>query len=63
MNISEIIESWRKIIELARKPDPEEYKLFLRIIFLGFFLVGAIGFAIGMISYLILTYLGGGGGT
>ena len=63
MNISEIIESWRKIIELSRKPDPEEYKLFLRIIFLGFFLVGAIGFAIGMISYLILTYLGGGGGT
>ncbi len=63
MNISEIVESWRKIIELSRKPDPEEYKLFLRIIFLGFFLVGAIGFAIGMISYLILTYLGGGGGT
>ncbi|MGC9148208.1 MAG: protein translocase SEC61 complex subunit gamma [Sulfolobales archaeon] len=63
MNISEIIESWRKIIELARRPDPEEYKLFLRIIFLGFFLVGAIGFAIGMISYLILTYLGGVGGT
>lgn len=61
MRIVDIIESWRKIIELARRPDPEEYKLFLRIIFLGFFLVGAIGFTIGLISYLILTYLGGGG--
>jgi len=61
MRLSEILESWRRIIELARRPDPEEYRLFLRIIFLGFFLVGLIGFTIGMISYLILTYLGGGG--
>lgn len=55
-----MIESWRRILELARRPDPEEYRLFVRIIFLGFFLVGAIGFAVAMISYYLLSWLGGG---
>jgi len=59
-NINEIFESWRKILELARRPDSDEYKLFLRIIFLGFFLVGAIGFAVGIIAYLIFSAFGGG---
>ncbi|MEZ0289840.1 MAG: protein translocase SEC61 complex subunit gamma [Sulfolobales archaeon] len=58
--LSSMIESWRRILELARRPDPEEYRLFVRIIFLGFFLVGAIGFAVAMISYYLLSWLGGG---
>lgn len=58
--IEELIESWRRILELARRPDSDEYKLFLRIILLGFFLVGAIGFVVAMISYLIFSTLGGG---
>jgi protein transport protein SEC61 subunit gamma-like protein len=53
--MSSILETWRKILELARRPDDEEYRLFLKIIFLGLVLVGSIAFAIRAIAILLLT--------
>lgn len=53
--MSSILETWRKILELARRPDDEEYRLFLKIIFLGLFLVGSIAFSIRAIAILLLT--------
>ena len=53
--MSSIFETWRKILELARRPDDEEYRLFLKIIFLGLFLVGAISFTIRSIAIFLLS--------
>lgn len=53
--MSSILETWRKILELARRPDDEEYRLFLKIIFLGLFLVGSIAFTIRLIAILLLS--------
>ncbi len=54
-SLSNLIESWRKILELVRRPDNDEYKLFLKVILLGFFLVGAIAFTINSITVLVLN--------
>ncbi|MEM2470957.1 MAG: hypothetical protein QXI64_08420 [Sulfolobales archaeon] len=53
--MSSIIETWKKILELARRPDDEEYRLFLKIIFLGLFLVGTIAFTIRSIVIFMLS--------
>jgi protein translocase SEC61 complex gamma subunit len=53
--MSSILETWRRILELARRPDDEEYRLFLKMIFLGLFLVGAIAFTIRSIAIFLLS--------
>lgn len=53
-SLSSVLEAWRKILELARRPDEEEYRLFLKIIILGFFLVGSIAFVIRSLVILLL---------
>ena len=57
-SLNNLLESWRKILELVRRPDNEEYKLFLKVILLGFFLVGAIAFTINSITILVLDIAG-----
>lgn len=41
-------------MELARRPDEEEYRLFLKIILLGVFLVGSTSFVIRSLVILLL---------
>ncbi len=53
MNISELLESWRRIIELARKPDREELMLSLKMVFIGFAIVGTISFIIRYIAAVL----------
>ena len=53
--LKETIASWRKIVLLARKPDRDEYKLLVRLTFLGFTLVGAIAYIIHLITMMFAT--------
>lgn len=53
MNLSELLESWRRIIELARKPDKEELMLSLKMVFIGFAIVGTISFIIRYVATLL----------
>ncbi len=53
MNLSELFESWRRIIELARKPDKDELMLSLKMVFIGFAVVGTLSFIIRYISALL----------
>ncbi len=53
MGLRELIESWRKIIMLASKPDKEELLLSIKIIFLGFTIVGVISFIIKYIASIL----------
>jgi len=43
-----------KVLKLSRKPDMDEFKLSLRICFLGMIGVGVFGFIIQLISTLIM---------
>lgn len=53
MNLSELLESWRRIIELARKPDKEELMLSLKMVFIGFAIIGTISFIIRYVAALL----------
>ena len=48
---------WRKILDISEKPEPDEYKLLLKITFGGLLLVGVIGYLI----HLALTLVQGAG--
>jgi preprotein translocase subunit Sss1 len=60
MKLSELLESWKKILSISERPDPSEYKLLFKITVGGILLVGGIGFAIHALLYFLLQ--GGGGG-
>ncbi len=57
MKLEELLTTWRKILEISEKPEPDEYKLLLKITFGGIILVGVIGYLI----HLALTYVQGVG--
>jgi len=54
LNLRELIDAWRRIIQVATKPDREEYMTLLKITLIGLVLVGAIAFVVRLIFYTIL---------
>ncbi len=52
--LKETLDSWRRLIMLARKPDKEEFMLSLKISLLGFTIVGALAFVIHLVAYMLL---------
>ncbi len=59
MKFEELMSMWRKILEISEKPEPDEYKLLLKITFGGMLLVGTIGYLV----YLALRIAQGTGMT
>ncbi len=57
MRLEDLFAAWRKILTISEKPEPDEYKLLLKITFGGLFLAGGIGFVV----YTILTIVQGVG--
>ncbi|GEM_PF-929068 len=60
MNLSELFLAWRKILTIVEKPEPDDYKLFLKIALGGILLAGIIGFAIHIAFYFVQGGAGGG---
>lgn len=52
--IVERLHNYRRVLQVARKPDMEEYKTIARICGIGIMLVGTIGFATFMLSKLFV---------
>ncbi len=53
---SDLFASWRRILILVKKPDEDEFKLSLKLTFLGFALIGAIAYIIHLIAaWITLT--------
>jgi len=50
--INNFIQKCRRVLLVASKPDPEEFKLSAKITGLGIVIVGAIGFAL----FMLFTY-------
>ncbi len=51
-----MLESWKRIFTISKKPDWEEYKLMLKVITLGVVVIGLIGYAV--LLFFSLTKLG-----
>ncbi|MCS7098039.1 MAG: protein translocase SEC61 complex subunit gamma [Candidatus Methanomethyliaceae archaeon] len=58
MKLSEILYAINRVLKLSRKPDFDEFKLSLRVCFLGLIIVGTFGFLIQIMATLMLG-LGG----
>ncbi|RLG80311.1 MAG: preprotein translocase subunit SecE [Thermoprotei archaeon] len=54
MGFRELIDSWRKIIRLATKPDREDYMTSLKMSLLGLTLVGIIAF---IVRFILIVYV------
>lgn len=54
MALSDSIRAMGKVLKLSRKPDMDEFKLSVRICFIGMAGVGIFGFIIQLISTLIM---------
>ncbi len=54
MSFSEFIESTRRVLTVAKKPNWDEYKLMLKITLLGIAIIGLLGFLV----KLVFTALG-----
>ena len=54
MGLRDFIESTRRVLTVSKKPDKQEYLLMLKITLLGTFVIGTLGFIVG----LLFTVLG-----
>lgn len=57
--LRELISSWRRILQLSRKPEKEEFTLLLKLNLLGFTLIGSIAYLIHIIATVIAPAIGG----
>lgn len=58
--IIDYLKDIRKVLELAEKPEGEEFKHIFRLVLLGFFIIGVLSFGIVMlISSLLAMYNAG----
>lgn len=51
----EKLEEYRRVISVSKKPDREEFLSTARITALGIALIGAVGFVIYILYYLIVS--------
>lgn len=54
LNIRERLANYRRVLQVARKPDSDEFKKVAKICALGIILIGLIGFATYAISILFI---------
>lgn len=54
MDLRELVESWKKILQVSSKPGKHEYMAVLKITMLGLFLIGVIAFIVRVIFYTLL---------
>lgn len=58
MGMGRWLNSAYRTLKLTRKSDREEFMLYLKLVFLGFGLVGAIGFIIYFLASMIMLAVG-----
>ncbi|MEM0360445.1 MAG: protein translocase SEC61 complex subunit gamma [Candidatus Diapherotrites archaeon] len=51
-----LLESWKRIFTVSKKPDWEEYRLMLTVTAIGIIIIGLIGFAV--LLFFSITGLG-----
>ena len=59
INIKETLIRYKRVLQIARKPDKDELKETIRICGIGVLIIGVIGFIFYIISVLITILTGG----
>ena len=59
INIKETLIKYKRVLQIARKPDKDELKETIRICGIGILIIGVIGFIFYIISVLITILTGG----
>jgi len=54
MGIGRALSSTYRTLKLARKSDFAEFKLYIKLVFLGFGLVGGIGFIVYFVASIVM---------
>jgi protein translocase SEC61 complex gamma subunit len=54
----EAFKNMTKVLELAEKPEGDEFKQLVKITLLGFTVIGVIAFAIATGLYYLMSFLG-----
>jgi protein translocase SEC61 complex gamma subunit len=54
LKIRERLENYRRVLQIAKKPDSEEFKTTAKICAIGIGIIGVIGFVLYLISVLFL---------
>ncbi|MGC8982718.1 MAG: protein translocase SEC61 complex subunit gamma [Desulfurococcaceae archaeon] len=54
MSLRELIDMWKRILQIASKPDRSEYFTLLKVTLLGLFIIGLIAFIIRVLFYTFL---------
>ena len=58
MNIKDSLRNWKRVLQVARKPNKEEFMSTSKITALGLILIGVIGFIIFIISVISCSFGG-----
>ncbi|MEM0066278.1 MAG: protein translocase SEC61 complex subunit gamma [Sulfolobales archaeon] len=53
IELSRMVEMWQRILTLSDRPEPEEFKLLIKVTLAGIFLVGGIGIALHLLFALL----------
>jgi len=59
INIKETLIRYKRVLQIARKPDKDELKETIRICGIGVLIIGVIGFIFYIVSVLITILTGG----
>jgi protein translocase SEC61 complex gamma subunit len=59
MGLGKALQSTWRTLKLTRKSDREEFMLYLKLVMLGFGVVGAIGFVIYFIAAMLVLVVSG----
>uniref|UniRef100_A0A7J2U1H2 Protein translocase SEC61 complex subunit gamma n=1 Tax=Ignisphaera aggregans TaxID=334771 RepID=A0A7J2U1H2_9CREN len=56
--LKEAFKNMTKVLELAEKPEGDEFKQMMKMTLIGFVIVGIIAFAIATGLYYLMSFLG-----
>ena len=59
MGLGKALQSTWRTLKLTRKSDREEFMLYLKLVMLGFGVVGAIGFVIYFVAAMLMLVVSG----
>lgn len=54
LKIKETIENYSRVLQIAKKPDKEEFTSTAKICGIGIFVVGAVGFVLYLVSTVFI---------
>lgn len=55
MNLKDLIRNWKRVLQIARKPNKDEFMSTSKICALGLVLIGVIGFLIFLTSVVLCS--------